>query len=114
MNPRTNRGQATGLVGGLSLVGLLLLSPFMMGHGCSESNETVCEEAVATEEVFDVTGSCGPPGRLTVMSRGGSCTLDITGDDVGLPMRGNRGYAVDIDDLTRGDGGWRATAASKA
>ncbi|WP_438013848.1 hypothetical protein WMF18_23270 [Sorangium sp. So ce315] len=105
MNPRTNRGQATGLLGGVSLAGLLLLSPFMMGHGCYESHDGVCEEAGATEVVFDVTGTCGPSGRLTISSWAGSCTLDVTGDDVGLPMKGNRSYAIDIDDLTKG--GWR-------
>ncbi|KYF54953.1 hypothetical protein BE08_40105 [Sorangium cellulosum] len=89
----------------MSLVGLLLLSPFMMGHGCNESNESICEEAGPTEAVFEVTGSCGPSGRITVSSQLGTCAMTVTGDDVGLPMEGNRSYAIDIDDLTKG--GWR-------
>lgn len=76
----------------------------MMGHGCGESKGSVCDEAGATEMTFDVTGSCGPTGRITVSAWTGSCSLAVTGDDVALPMKGNRSHAVDLVDLMKG--GW--------
>ena len=88
----------------LASVLILTFIPFLMGHGCEENRGEICEIAVDLAKAYQVTGNCGPAGRIQLTSRAHSCSLVVTGDNVGLPTQGSRINSPGTD-VTKG--GWR-------
>lgn len=83
---------------------MLTFLPFLMGHGCGENRGEICEIAVDLVKTYQVTGDCGPAGRIQLTAQAHSCALIVTGDNVGLPTQGSRINSPGAD-VTKG--GWR-------
>ncbi len=71
-----------------SVEALLLIATalLLIGHGGDVGPH--CGSREPQEDVFDVVGSCGDPGQVTIKSAGDSCVLRVQGDRVGLPLDG--------------------------
>jgi hypothetical protein len=72
----------------------------LVAHGGSER---LCALSNAESVDFDVVGTCGPSGHVTVSTKDGQCGLDVTGDDVGVPTHGDAGSIR--------SGGWHTEGA---
>jgi hypothetical protein len=83
---------------------ILTTWPFLMGHGCEENRQEVCEIAVDLIKAYQVSGNCGPAGQIQLTSRARSCSLSVTGGKVGLPTQGSRINSPGTDISL---GGWR-------
>jgi hypothetical protein len=100
-----------------SLVELLLLSGTaicLLGHGFNSSAPS-CDERNGQTASYNVTGTCGPAGVITVTQSNLACRLEITGDQVGLPASGNPwGKIGDGFSLSGSlDGDWDVTCATE-
>src|SRR5688572_22488912 len=73
----------------------------LVAHGGGEGH--ICALSDAESIDFDVVGTCGPSGHVTVSTKDGQCGLDITGDDVGVPTHGDVGSIR--------SGGWETRGA---
>ena len=62
----------------------------LLGHG---GNIPTCFTYAATSRTYNVVGTCGPAGVITVATT--PCAVTVTGDDVGLPSSGNLGATLD-------------------
>jgi hypothetical protein len=70
----------------------------LVAHG---GNEQLCAVYDARSETYNAVGSCGV-GVVKLEQPAGSCGLQLTGDDLGLPRSGN----VDAD-VPLSEGRWR-------
>lgn len=84
-------------------VALFIATPFLMGKGCGENKEEVCDTALALAQSYRVTGNCGSSGTILISGPAQNCSLTLTGDAVGLPDTGSRINAPGTD-LAKG--GW--------
>jgi hypothetical protein len=62
----------------------------LLGHG---GDVPTCFAHAVASRTFNVVGTCGPAGVVTVTT--GPCSITLTGDNVGLPMSGNLGGTLD-------------------
>lgn len=83
MNPTARRIVETLLLAGTSLA--------LLGHG---GDVPTCFAHQPATRTFNVVGTCGPPGVITVATD--PCGVTLTGDDVGLPTSGNLGATLDV------------------
>jgi hypothetical protein len=70
----------------------------LVAHGGGSTPICALNDAESVD--FDVVGTCGPAGRVNVSMKDGSCGLNITGDDVGVPTHGDDNGGIR-------SGGWR-------
>lgn len=62
----------------------------LLGHG---GDVPTCFAYTPTARTYNVVGTCGPAGVITVATT--PCSVTVTGDDVGLPLSGNLGANLD-------------------
>jgi hypothetical protein len=62
----------------------------LLGHG---SNVPTCFAHQSASRTFNVVGTCGAAGVITVTTD--PCSVVLTGDDVGVPTSGNLGGTLD-------------------
>jgi hypothetical protein len=62
----------------------------LLGHG---GDVPTCFANKPASRTFNVVGTCGSPGVITVATD--PCAVTLTGDDVGLPTSGNLGGTLD-------------------
>jgi hypothetical protein len=62
----------------------------LLGHG---GDVPTCFAYTPTARTYNVVGTCGPAGVITVATT--PCSVTVTGDDVGLPASGNLGANLD-------------------
>lgn len=62
----------------------------LLGHG---GDVPTCFAHSPASRTFNVVGTCGPPGVITVSTD--PCGVMLTGDNVGLPTSGNLGATLD-------------------
>jgi hypothetical protein len=62
----------------------------LLGHG---GNVPTCFAHAVASRTFNVVGTCGPAGVITVTTT--PCSVNVTGDDVGVPTSGNLGGTLD-------------------
>jgi len=62
----------------------------LLGHGGSIPT---CFTHATMSRTYNVVGTCGPAGVITVATT--PCSVTVTGDDVGLPSSGNLGATLD-------------------
>jgi hypothetical protein len=66
-----------------------------LGHGASGDPPT-CYVRKGETRSYNVVGTCGPAGVVTVSwSPSTTCSVTLTGDDVGLPSSGNLSHNLD-------------------
>jgi hypothetical protein len=82
MKPSARRIAETLLLAATSLA--------MLGHG---GNVPTCFTNKPATRTYNVVGTCGPAGVVTVATD--PCSVSLTGDDVGLPTSGNLGGSLD-------------------
>jgi hypothetical protein len=82
MTPSVRRILETLVLAGTSLA--------LLGHG---GDVPTCFAHQPASRTFNVVGTCGPPGVITVATD--PCGVTLTGDDVGLPPSGNLGGTLD-------------------
>jgi hypothetical protein len=82
MSPPARRIVETLILAGTSLA--------LLGHG---GNVPTCFAHSPASRTFNVVGTCGAPGVITVTTD--PCSITLTGDDVGLPTSGNLGGTLD-------------------
>jgi hypothetical protein len=63
----------------------------LLGHG---GDVPTCFAHAPASRTFNLVGTCGPPGVITVTTD--PCGVTLTGDDVGLPTSGNLGATLDV------------------
>jgi hypothetical protein len=63
----------------------------LLGHG---GDVPTCFAHQPAARTFNVVGTCGAPGVITVATD--PCGVTLTGDDVGLPTSGNLGATLDV------------------
>lgn len=80
----------------LEVLSLAATGLCLLGHGFNGSAPS-CDSREGQAATYNVTGTCGPAGVITVKQPGQSCQLDVTGDDVGLPNSGSNQW-VDTSD----------------
>jgi hypothetical protein len=82
MKPRTRRIVETLVLAATSLT--------LLGHG---GDIPTCFGHATASRSYNVVGTCGAPGIVTVSTD--PCSITVTGDDVGLPTSGNLGSTLD-------------------
>jgi hypothetical protein len=83
MKPSSRRIGETLLLAATSLA--------LLGHG---GNVPTCFVHAPASRTYNVVGTCGPAGVVTVMTD--PCSVTLTGDNVGLPTSGNLGATLDV------------------
>ena len=83
---------------GLAVCGTALL---LMGHGLGDPAEFLhpndaCDGTLGFDKFsswsqsFGARGDCGADGSITLVARQGACGVRIAGDDIGVPLEGDR------------------------
>ncbi len=71
-------------------VQLLVLSATalaLLGHAVDGPPSCLWKDGESYD--YNVVGTCGEPGVITVKRSSSSCSVEVTGDEVGLPREGN-------------------------